>query len=147
MLVYLFIRYFILHILYAYNYIFFILTLLLYFYLFVNHVNKPIVFVFGAFVYHFKNSISIFVTIFFSNKLFAKKNFRIFDGALSFRLCFSMLVIYYTNIWWTCIGTVSGGVIYLTVGKICFWCLYQSLVSPVTSALRIIDRYHSHPLF
>ena len=38
---------------------FFILKLLLYFCLFVDHVNKPIIF--GAFVYHFKNTISIFV--------------------------------------------------------------------------------------
>ena len=38
---------------------FFILTLLLYFCLFVNHVNKPIIFVFGAFVYNLKNAISV----------------------------------------------------------------------------------------
>ena len=31
--------------------------------LFINHVNKPIIFVFGTFVYHFKNTISIFATI------------------------------------------------------------------------------------
>ena len=37
--------------------------LLLYFYLFINHVNKPIISVFEAFVYHFKNTISIFVTL------------------------------------------------------------------------------------
>ena len=30
--------------------------LLLYFCLLVNHVNKPIIFVFGAFAYHFKNA-------------------------------------------------------------------------------------------
>ena len=35
---------------------FFILMLLLYFCLFVNHVNKPIIFVFGALVYHFNNA-------------------------------------------------------------------------------------------
>ena len=43
--------------------VFFILTLLLYFCLFVNHTNKSIIFVFGPFVYNFKDSISIFVTI------------------------------------------------------------------------------------
>ena len=43
---------------------FFILTLLLYFCLLVNHINKQIIFVFGAFVYYFKNTISSFVTIF-----------------------------------------------------------------------------------
>ena len=42
---------------------FFILMLLLYFCLFVDLVNKPILFVFVAFVYHFKNTITIFVTI------------------------------------------------------------------------------------
>ena len=42
---------------------FFILMLLLYFCLIVDLVNKPIIFVFGAFVYHFKKTISIFVTI------------------------------------------------------------------------------------
>ena len=45
---------------------FFILTLLPYFCLFVNHVNKLIIFVFGFcynFVYNFKNTTSIFVTI------------------------------------------------------------------------------------
>ena len=31
--------------------------------LFSNHVNKSLIFVFGAFVYYFKNTISIFVTI------------------------------------------------------------------------------------
>ena len=38
--------------------------LLLFFCLSVNHVNKPIVVVFGAFLYHFNNTISIFVTIY-----------------------------------------------------------------------------------
>ena len=28
----------------------------------------------------------------------------------------------------------------------CLWCLYQKLLNPVTSAVRIIDRYRSHPL-
>ena len=43
---------------------FFILffILLLYFCLFVDYVNRPIIFVFGAFVYHLKNTISLFVT-------------------------------------------------------------------------------------
>ena len=41
---------------------FFILMLLQYFCLLVDHVNQPI-FVFGASVYHIKNTISIFVTI------------------------------------------------------------------------------------
>ena len=42
---------------------FFILMLLPYFCLFVVHVNKTIILVFEAFVYHFKNTIFIFVTI------------------------------------------------------------------------------------
>ena len=42
---------------------FFILLLLVYFCLFVDHVNRPTIFVFDAFVYHFKNTISIFVTL------------------------------------------------------------------------------------
>ena len=42
---------------------FFILTFLLYLCLLVNHVNKPIIFVFRALVYYFQNTISIFVTI------------------------------------------------------------------------------------
>ena len=41
----------------------FILMLLLYFCLIIDHVNKSIIFVFGAFIYDFKNSISIFVPI------------------------------------------------------------------------------------
>ena len=40
-------------------------VLLLYFCLFVDQVNKCIVFVFGAFVYHFNNTISIIVTVLF----------------------------------------------------------------------------------
>ena len=36
--------------------------------LFVKHVNEPIIFVFGTFVYHFKNTISIFVTIYWRKK-------------------------------------------------------------------------------
>ena len=40
---------------------FFILTLLLYFCLFVNLINESIIFGFGAFVYYFKNTISIFI--------------------------------------------------------------------------------------
>ena len=46
------------------SFYFFILILLLYFCLLINHVNKPIIFVFRAFVHHFKNTISIFLTIF-----------------------------------------------------------------------------------
>ena len=42
---------------------FFVLTLLLYFCLFVNHVNKFIIFVFETFVYYFKNTISIYVIV------------------------------------------------------------------------------------
>ena len=42
---------------------FFILAMLLYFCFLINHVNKPIIFVFGAFVYYFKNTISIFETM------------------------------------------------------------------------------------
>ena len=37
--------------------------LFLYICLFVDHVNKLIIFIFGAFVYHNKNTISIYVTI------------------------------------------------------------------------------------
>ena len=48
-------------------YFFFILTLLLYFCLLVNHVNKPIIFVFEAFVDYFNNTNSIFATIFIKN--------------------------------------------------------------------------------
>ena len=39
---------------------YFILKLLLYFCLFVDHVNKPIIFVFGAYIYHLRNTISTF---------------------------------------------------------------------------------------
>ena len=63
---YVFIHYFILHFVVGcllLNLSFFILMLLLYFCLFINHVSKFIIFVFGAFVYHFKNTISIFITI------------------------------------------------------------------------------------
>ena len=46
--------------------IFFILMLLLYYkHLFVNRVNKSIIFVLWAFVYHFKKIITIFVTLFY----------------------------------------------------------------------------------
>ena len=40
------------------------IMLLLYFCLFVDHVKKPIIFSFGTFVYYFKNTISIFVTLY-----------------------------------------------------------------------------------
>ena len=46
-------------------FIFFFILMLLYFCLFVDHVNKPINFVFGAFFYNFKNTISIFVTVYY----------------------------------------------------------------------------------
>ena len=64
--VYLFISFFILHRCYR---LFtalslFILMQLLYFYLSVGNVNKFIVFVSGAYVYHFNNTFSISVTIF-----------------------------------------------------------------------------------
>ena len=45
-------------------YPFFILMLLLYFCLFIDHVNKLIMFVFGTFLCHFNNTIFIFVTIY-----------------------------------------------------------------------------------
>ena len=45
-------------------YSFFILMLLLDFCLFVHFVNKPNIFVFETFVYQFKNTICIFVTIY-----------------------------------------------------------------------------------
>ena len=44
-------------------YYFFILMVLLDFCLFVDHVNKPIIFVFEAFVYDFRNTISIAFTL------------------------------------------------------------------------------------
>ena len=44
---------------------FFIPKLLLNFCLFVDHVNKPIIFVFGTFVYHFNNNTSMLVTIYY----------------------------------------------------------------------------------
>ena len=49
---------------YFFPLIFFILTSMLYFWTFVNRVNKSIIFIFGDFVYHFKNAISIFIKIF-----------------------------------------------------------------------------------
>ena len=57
------------------NPLLFILPLLLLVYFF-DHVNKPIIFVFGTF-YHFKNTISIFVTIFMQFDLLF---FRILDA-------------------------------------------------------------------
>ena len=50
--------------------------LLKYFCLFIDHVNKPIIFIFGAFAYPFNNTISISVTIF---------TFDIFIGAFEAR--------------------------------------------------------------
>ena len=44
----------------------FMLILLMYFCLFIDHVNKPVISVFGTSVYRFKNTISIFVTILIS---------------------------------------------------------------------------------
>ena len=63
--VYLFVRFFILHFVGAYLLFnpLFLMMLLLYFYLFLDHVNKPTIIVIGAFVFYFKNTISIFVTI------------------------------------------------------------------------------------
>ena len=92
--VYLFIRFFILHFVVAYLLLYLLLflywcccymretrsiilaeglqwtimyvrMLLLYFCLFVDHVNKSIIFVFEAFVFHSNNTISIFVTLLF----------------------------------------------------------------------------------
>ena len=37
----------------------------------------------------------------------------------------------------------DGGVMYLTIGKMCLWFLYQRLVNPVTSPLRIILSFES----
>ena len=56
---------------------FFIPLLLLYFCLFSDHVNKPIIFVFGAFVYNFKKTISSFVTILYI--LLSFRNFEEFE--------------------------------------------------------------------
>ena len=44
-------------------YLLFILMCLLYFCILINYVNLPIIFVFGAFIYHFKDTISIVITI------------------------------------------------------------------------------------
>ena len=64
--------FFILMLLLVYFFISFFILMLLYFSLFVYHVNKPIIFIFGAFVkminktaeqQQIKNSISIFVTL------------------------------------------------------------------------------------
>ena len=38
--------------------------LLIYIYLFIDYIIRPIIFVFIAFIYHFRNTISIFLTIF-----------------------------------------------------------------------------------
>ena len=54
---------------------FFILMLLLYFCLFVGHLNKYIIFVFGTFFHHFKNTISIYVTIFGKHLRISKEYF------------------------------------------------------------------------
>ena len=43
---------------------------------------------------------------------------------------------------WTCLKMC---IIYLKVGKLWLWCLYRKPVNSVTSDLRIIDRYRSHP--
>ena len=48
--------------------------LLLYFCLFVDFVNKPIIFDFEAFVYNFNNTISIIATIFYMLKYAEKQN-------------------------------------------------------------------------
>ena len=67
LLLYIFIHFFVLHFVVGcllLNLHFYILMLLLYLYLFINHVNKPIIFIFESFVYPFKNIISIFVTVF-----------------------------------------------------------------------------------
>ena len=66
---------FILHFVVAYLLLnsLFKLMLLIYFCLFIDQVNKSIVFVIGACVYDFKKSISIFVTI--SKNGVAKKHF------------------------------------------------------------------------
>ena len=63
----LFIRYFILHFVVVCLLLssFFILMWFLYFCSFVDHINKSNIFVFGAFVYNYKNTISNFVMIFF----------------------------------------------------------------------------------
>ena len=62
---------------------FFILTLLLYFCLFVNHVNNSIVFVFVAFVYHFKITISISIFV-ISYCVLKKLAGTCWQGALAF---------------------------------------------------------------
>ena len=73
LLLHVFIRFFILHFvvgcLLVNSLLFFQPLLLLYFCLFINHVNKPNIFVFWAFVYYFKNTISFFVTIWYLSLL------------------------------------------------------------------------------
>ena len=59
-----FIRFFILHFVVACLLpLLCIMMLLLYFYFFVDHVSKAIIFLLEAFIYHFENTISIFVTV------------------------------------------------------------------------------------
>ena len=87
LLFYIFISFFILHFVVGFlllNHHFFVLMLLLHICFFINHVNKSIIFVFVAFVYHFKNTISIFVRILceFSNKT-------------ELKLCDECIFIYY----------------------------------------------------
>ena len=55
---------------------FFILTLLLHFCLFINHVNTPIIFVFAACSFFFKNTIFIFVTITIVQQIFITELFK-----------------------------------------------------------------------
>ena len=66
----------------------FLLMLLLYSCLFVDHVNKTLIFVFGAFVYCFKNTIFIFVTLLnqFSIWQLSELNFDLY--------CFSIVYFY-----------------------------------------------------
>ena len=76
---------------------FFVIMLLLYFFLLLKHVNKPIIFVFGA---HFKNTISIFVTIYY---IFRTSVVDMFVFALySFPICVCAFGFWFKNFQFIC---------------------------------------------
>ena len=91
LLLYIFSVFFILH--FAVGYLlldlsFFILMLLLYFRLFINPVNKAIIFVFRAFLNHFKHTISIFVIIIIEeNVIYALLSFAYSFTILHYNFC------------------------------------------------------------
>ena len=71
--------------------------MLLYFCLFVDHVSKSVVFAFGAFVYNFNDTISIFKTIYiciYYNEFIFEINF----SGIMLKL-FIILAILYASMW------------------------------------------------